>query len=556
MNKIIGCIEDIKISIEDGKIFLYGYSIVKEYDMSNSNNVKKSLIISKGNKRFFIPVENVFRNDLSKKFGQKKFNYDYAGFSGYIDIGFIDDMSPLEIGTWKLSIYLCVDGFEIEQSIGYDSDLQNIDNDNYKIYFKKSKKLISINFENNIISIESKYEEKIDKYNGTIGINNEDNKGKNSSNSIKRRIGNFVFKSLYKIIKPLKIKKNRVTFLSDSRVDFSGNFEFIYKELLELGGYDIKYLLKPRINAPKTMKEKLKFIYYISTSKYILLDDYYPQIYKYEIKKDIEVIQLWHACGAFKTFGFSRMGKVGGPSSKSRNHKNYTKAIVSSESIKKNYAEAFGISEDKVIATGVPRTDIFFDEKYKNNKIKEIYEKYPILKNKKVVLFAPTFRGSGQKSAHYDFSKLDIDRLRNELGNDYIMIMKLHPFIKDSIKITEENRRFIIDLSNEREINDLLFVSDILITDYSSVCFEYSLLNRPMIFFTYDLEEYIESRDFYYPFESFVPGPIVRSTEEIIDVIKNNHFDFSEIEEFKNKFFSHLDGNSTKRVIDELIKID
>ena len=268
MNKIIGCIEDIKISIEDGKIFLYGYSIVKEYDMSNSNNVKKSLIISRGNKRFFIPVENVFREDLSKKFGQDKFNYDYAGFSGYIDIGFIDEMKPLEVGTWKLSIYLCVDGIESEQNISYDKNLQDIDNDNYKIYFKKSKKIISINFENNIISIESKYEEKINKYNETIGINNEDNKRMNSLNSIKHRIGSFVFKSLYQIIKPFKIKKNRVTFLSDSRLDFSGNFEFIYKELLERGGYDIKYLLKPRINAPKTIKEKLQFIYYISTSKY------------------------------------------------------------------------------------------------------------------------------------------------------------------------------------------------------------------------------------------------------------------------------------------------
>ena len=326
--------------------------------------------------------------------------------------------------------------------------------------------------------------------------------------------------------------------------------------MLNRGGYDIKHILKERIDAPKSMKDKLQFIYYISTSKYILLDDYYPQIYKYDIKKDIEVIQLWHACGAFKTFGFSRMGKIGGPSSKSRNHKNYTKAIVSSECIKKNYAEAFGISEDKVIATGVPRTDIFFDEKYKKNKIKEIYEKYPILENKKVILFAPTFRGSGQKSAHYDFSKLDVGKLRRELGNEYIMIMKLHPFIKQGVMITEENSDFILDLSSEREINDLLFVSDIMITDYSSVCFEYSLLSRPMIFFTYDLKEYIENRDFYYPFESFVPGPIVKNTDEIINVIKNNEFDFNKIEVFKNKFFSHLDGNSTKRVVDQLINLN
>ena len=145
--------------------------------------------------------------------------------------------------------------------------------------------------------------------------------------------------------------------------------------------------------------------------------------------------------------------------------------------------------------------------------------------------------------------------MRQALGNEYIMIMKLHPFIKDSITITEENSDFIIDLSNEREINDLLFISDIMITDYSSVCFEYSLLNKPMIFFTYDLEEYIESRDFYYPFETFVPGPIVRSTDEIIDIITNNNFDLKRVEEFKNKFFSNLDGKSTKRVVDMLINI-
>ena len=373
--------------------------------------------------------------------------------------------------------------------------------------------------------------------------------------NLKRRISNIVYKFLYNILKNLKVKNNRIVFLSDSRIDFTGNFQFIYTEIVNRGGYDIKYILKPRIDAKKSLKEKILFIYYICTSKYILLDDYYPQIYKYNIKNEIEVIQLWHACGAFKTFGFSRLGKEGGPSSKSRNHKNYTKAIVSSESIKKHYAEAFGISEDKVISTGIPRTDIFFDEEYIINKKNELYSKYPLLKTKKVILFAPTFRGSGQGSAYYDFDRLNIDKLRKSLGDEYVIIMKLHPFIKETLQISEENEDFIIDLSSEREVNDLLFIADIMITDYSSICFEYSLLNKPMIFFTYDLEEYIEKRDFYYPFESFVPGPIARTTDDIIEIINNSKFDLNKVDKFRDKFLSSLDGKSTKRVVDELLKI-
>ena len=104
-------------------------------------------------------------------------------------------------------------------------------------------------------------------------------------------------------------------------------------------------------------------------------------------------------------------------------------------------------------------------------------------------------------------------------------------------------------------INDLLFVTDILITDYSSVCFEASLLNKPMIFFAYDLEEYIASRDFYYPYESFVPGPIARSTGEILEIIQNDNFDIEKLQEFKNTFFDHFDGKSTERVVDQLMKI-
>ena len=153
---------------------------------------------------------------------------------------------------------------------------------------------------------------------------------------------------------------------------------------------------------------------------------------------------------------------------------------------------------------------------------------------------------------YYKFDELDISKMKNLLGEEYVVAMKLHQFISNSPKWEDKYSDFIIDLSNEKEITDLFFIADILITDYSSVVFEYSLLNKPMLFFAYDLEQYIADRDFYYPYESFVPGPIVKNTDELINVIRSNSFDMDKVKEFREKFFDHFEGKSTQRVIDML----
>ena len=107
---------------------------------------------------------------------------------------------------------------------------------------------------------------------------------------------------------------------------------------------------------------------------------------------------------------------------------------------------------------------------------------------------------------------------------------------------------YIIDLSNESEINDLLFVADLLVTDYSSVIFEAALLDIPMIFYAFDLHEYISRRGFYYEYELFVPGKIVNSEEELLITIRERDFEFEKIQEFKTRFFDDLDGKSSERV--------
>jgi len=137
---------------------------------------------------------------------------------------------------------------------------------------------------------------------------------------------------------------------------------------------------------------------------------------------------------------------------------------------------------------------------------------------------------------------------------DAVVIMKMHPFVLEPVRIPEAFRDRIIDGSADTvDVNDLLFAVDLLITDYSSIVFEYSTLGRPMLFFAYDLDEYIAERDFYVPFESFVPGRIVRTFAELLEAIRYDDYEAHKVAAFASRHFAHHDSGSTDRVIDELI---
>ncbi len=348
--------------------------------------------------------------------------------------------------------------------------------------------------------------------------------------------------------------RNRISFISGRRDELGGNEMYVYNLLKDNKDIDFQFLLCSDPTQFAKWKMKKQFYKLYATSKVVIVDDYYNLLNSVDKREEVTLFQLWHACGAFKTFGFSRLGKPGSPKQKSPNHRMYDCAIVSSKEIVKYYAEGFGISDSKVYPTGIPRTDIFFDNEYAENVKNGFYERYPKLKDKKIIMFAPTFRGAGQNSAYYPVSVLNPNTLYEKLNNDYAIIIKLHPFCKDKFIINEKYKDYIIDLSEEDEINDLLFVSDILITDYSSTIFEASLLNIPMIFYAYDLYQYISERDFYCDFETFVPGKIVFHQEQLSSTILAEDFESEKIEPFKNIFFSDTDGKSSQRVADLIIK--
>lgn len=354
---------------------------------------------------------------------------------------------------------------------------------------------------------------------------------------------------LYKIICTFcPIKKNRVTFLSSRRSDLTGNPEFVYEELKKDPTLEFRFLMKADAHFHVRIPNILRFLYLYATSSVVLVDDFFQLLNYVDKRRGVRLIQLWHACGAFKTFGFSRIGKAGGPKQDSVNHRQYDYAIVSSKEIAKFYAEGFGLPQSHIAATGVPRTDIFMQPEYAAHVRETLYTKYPVLKEKKVLLFAPTFRGNGQKTAYYPLNRFHPEKIIEATKGEYAVVLKLHPFCRERFEIPEKYKDVILDFSEESELNDLLFVTDLLVTDYSSAVFEASLLDIPMLLYAYDLREYIAQRDFYYEYGTFVPGKIVMTEDEMVEAICKEDFETEKIEPFCRRFFDDRDGKSTERV--------
>jgi CDP-ribitol ribitolphosphotransferase len=373
-----------------------------------------------------------------------------------------------------------------------------------------------------------------------------------------RRFRNLVYRGLFRTLQLLTRRTGRtVLFTSDSRDHLSGNLKHIHKRMVERGldrEYRLLEMFKPSIKAKRPFFDKFRFTYYLAVADVIICDDYHPMLYKVTFPDDVVIIQVWHASGAFKTLGYSRVGKPGGPEPFSNQHKIYTWAIVASQHDVPFYAEGFGLPEERVAPIGIPRLDVFFDEKYIARRRKKTYKEMPGIVGKEVILFAPTFRGSGPANAYYDYEQLDLPALYDLCTErDAVVVLKFHPMVIEPLEIPEQFTDRLFDASAIREINDLLLVSDLVITDYSSLVFEYSTLNRPMLFFAYDLEEYMAERDFYEPFEQFVPGRIVRTFSELLDAIRTGEYEAEKVPMFAREHLGHLDSGSTDRVIDQLI---
>ncbi len=216
------------------------------------------------------------------------------------------------------------------------------------------------------------------------------------------------------------------------------------------------------------------------------------------------------------------------------------------------YEEAMCLKKNsgQIQPIGISRTDVFFCQEFLEQARQKVRDEVPQAVDKKVLLYAPTFRGNVSKAEAPD--ALDMAAMARELGEEYILLIKHHPVVKNRPQIPEEAKNFAFDVTESLEIEALLCSCDLCISDYSSLIFEYSLFERPLIFFAYDLENYGDWRGFYYDYEELTPGPVVRTTEEVIAYIKKteNGFDPEEIRAFRKRFMSACDGHATDRLIE------
>lgn len=356
------------------------------------------------------------------------------------------------------------------------------------------------------------------------------------------------------------VQKNKVMFIVNRKPTLPNSMTYVHGLLEQSGKFDIhdKFLLNLSLRYRQKFKVDLELIKDLATANYVFLDEATVTTCGIHKRPETKIVQLWHGCGAFKKFGFSTADKLFGGDAKEQlrfpMYRNFDLVCVSSPEVVWAYEEAMLLQgEGNVKPVGVSRTDVFFQPEYIEAARKRVEVAIPVAEEKKIILYAPTFRGKVAEA--YGPNHFDYDMLHEALGQEYIILIKHHPLVKKLPEIPLEYRdSFVYDVSHTMEIEDLICVSDICISDYSSLIFEYSLFEKPIILFAYDLDVYFDWRGFYYDYYEMAPGPVLISTEEIIDYIENldARFDKEKMHDFREKFMRSCDGHSTERILDEV----
>ena len=357
------------------------------------------------------------------------------------------------------------------------------------------------------------------------------------------------------------VDENKIIFV-EARIEKLGNsFTYIYDILSTEYNFDIHTHFLRETFVPRKEYEAncRKMIKDAATAKYIFLSEASDVISCIEKRPETVVVQLWHACGAFKRFGMSTAQYLFGLDAEGQRrhpfYKNFDYVTVSSPEIIWAYREAMDLDyngkDTQVVPVGTSRTDVFFDDDYINSAYERLYECFPAARGKKVILFAPTFRGRIARAT--TATRFNPCEFYESLRDEYVLVMKHHPLArKRPVPYLEIGDTFVYDATNTLSIEDLLCVSDICISDYSSLIFEYSLFEKPMLFYAYDLDNYFDWRGFYYNYDELTPGPVCRSHYEMIDYIKNidTRFDRDKVRAFRERFMSACDGHATERILE------
>lgn len=349
------------------------------------------------------------------------------------------------------------------------------------------------------------------------------------------KTGKIFLSIIYSFLKLFPIK-NRIVFISMQSDSLSMDFELL-KNTIEHKNPELELIflckkMKSSLNKKtdyikyvfNMIEYTLKAMYYLATSKVCVTESYCVPISFLKHKKELKILQIWHASGAVKKFGYQTLNTAEGKSKEIAElmcmHKNYDYVIAPSEITKNIFSEAFNIEKEKIVKFGLPRLEYITNKKY--DKTNEIYIKYPELKNKEVILYVPTFR----KGKSIDLSEMLNFPMNKE---KYKLIIKLHPL--ENANIPEE-----YNIDSKYTTYDLIKIADYIITDYSILSIEASILEKPVFLYLYDLEEYNKNRGLNINLLEELKTFTSKSFNGIMNKIENNDYNLAEIIKYRNKY--------------------
>lgn len=364
--------------------------------------------------------------------------------------------------------------------------------------------------------------------------------------NLKIAVKQYVKTALQKTILPLcynfSQKKNierRLVILADSNCSDTPESMLCMKKELVRRGYNVKemYLDFSKSGMAAMMRYMLSFMREYANARAVFICNYFVPVNACRKRRETTVVQLWHGCGCLKKFGYDSNEDIS-DSFKGKTSENFDIVTVSSPLCEKAFRSAFRLKDGVVRSLGGSRTDMFFESDFSDSCVKDLYEKYPQYKGKKILLYAPTFRGNA--SSAYCVGEEYIQKLEKQLGDGWAVICKMHPRLKSSLT------------NCDIDTNRLFAAADILITDYSSLIFEYALFKKPAVFFVPDLKEYCGKRSFYIDFEKEMPGEIVTDGDMLYEAVLRAQNDFKpdRMMRFAEKYMSACDGKASGRIAD------
>ncbi len=365
--------------------------------------------------------------------------------------------------------------------------------------------------------------------------------------------GYRLFAFFYDLWAKLPRKKKSVFFVMTHDGGLTGNCGVMLKAVGEKG-YKTYAINRSNTEFGKNIHKAFKFFvvdsFHMAGSHTIFLDNTFLPLGFCNVGNDVRVAMLWHGTGTIKRFGLDTTeGKL--KELEAASDAKITHLFVASEYTKQIYKGCFGLPYEKIYVTGNPRCDELFRAHDENDDVRD--------KDKFTVLFATTFReGIPGDAPYYEIRTL----LRKLSGrNRKIQLMlRLHPHVAEELKGRSEYFMFgnCVDVSGQDNLNLLMRKADVLVTDYSSICYDFAILNRPILFYAPDLDYYREEeRGFYEDYESFVPGPVYRRIDELAEEILNlssdtAKHDLLKIDSFMDKAYAYRDSNSAARIMEVL----